>query len=69
MAEEFKISHKVKTSDDLEKWRLYDSTDTVVIEVIKGASQTWTAQAMRQVAEEVEKKSVAEWEELNSGAK
>ncbi len=69
MGEEFKISYRVMASDDLEKWRLYDSTDTVVIEVIKGASQTWTAQAMRQAAEEVEKMSIAKWEELNSRTK
>lgn len=69
MEEEFKGNYRAMTSDDVEKWRLHDSTETVVIAVVKGASQAWTAQALRQAAETVEKMLSSEWNDLNSRVK
>lgn len=67
--EEFKVNYRAMTSDDVEKWRLHNSTETVIMAVVKGASQAWTAQALRQAAETVEKMSSSDWNDLNSRGK
>ena len=55
------VNDSIGTSDDKEKWRLLDSVDNVVIEVIKGANQTEVAQALRQTADDVDRMSGTEW--------
>lgn len=64
MADE--LNYEVQTTDEMKKFRLLDGN--VRVEILKGASQTEAAQALRQAAEEVEKTPASTWESWNNNA-